>query len=136
MSGVVRSTVSGTPISLLRLPSVQTVSPAAASTWARKSLVPVLPCEPVSASTVGRSAVDDVPRQPAERPDRVVDDDRRYAGRPGAEDGGRTGRHRRRREVVPVDVLTRHRDEEAALLDGAAVDERRRRSPSPPPRRR
>ncbi len=46
-----RSTVSGSPISLLNEPNVATVAPAAASTWASRSFVLVLPCEPVSATT-------------------------------------------------------------------------------------
>src|SRR4051794_3489849 len=46
-----RSTVSGRPSSLLKEPKVATVRPAAASTWASRSLVLVLPCEPVSATT-------------------------------------------------------------------------------------
>ena len=119
-SGVARSTVSGTPISLLRLPSVQTVSPAPASTWARKSLVPVFPCDPVSASTV-RQGVEHVPRRAAQGHHRVVDDHGRDAGRreprappaaPAVDRGGR--------EVVPVDVLAGHGHEESTRL-GARV---------------
>ena len=46
-----RSTVSGRPSSLLKEPYVATVVPSAASTWASRSLVLVLPWEPVSATT-------------------------------------------------------------------------------------
>ncbi len=53
-----RSTVSGRPSSLLNDPWVATVGAAAPSTAPRRSLVEVLPCEPVTAATVrpGRAA--------------------------------------------------------------------------------
>ncbi len=42
-----RVAVSGTPISLLKEPTGATVGPASASTWASRSLVLVLPDDPV-----------------------------------------------------------------------------------------
>ncbi len=49
-----RSTVSGSPISLLKEPADATVGPRAGSRCASTSLVLVLPLDPVSPTTVGR----------------------------------------------------------------------------------
>ncbi len=46
-----RSTVSGTPISVLKEPMGATVSPEVSSSWASRSFVLVLPCEPVMPTT-------------------------------------------------------------------------------------
>ena len=76
--------------------------------------MPVLPCDPVSATTAGRSGVDDVAGEPAEGGHGVVDDDGRHAGRAAAQHGGGAGRDRGGGVVVPVDLLPRDRDEQAA----------------------
>ena len=52
--------MSGRPISLLREPGVHTVGALRWSTWAIRSLVLVLPAEPVSATRVGAEPLDDV----------------------------------------------------------------------------
>ena len=54
-SAMSRSSVSGAPISLLRFPSVRSVSYFCASTAAIISLVVVLPTEPVTCTTGSRN---------------------------------------------------------------------------------
>ena len=76
----IRLTVSGTPSSLLRLPAGATVGPAVSSTWLSRSLVEVLPCEPVMPTT--RS------------PPAVARSTRCRANRPSATSGSATTRHR------------------------------------------
>ena len=88
-------------------------------------MVPVLPWEPVSASTRRIEYVDHVAREQPERPDGIGDDHGRYAGRPRAEHAGRPRLDGRRGEVVPVDVLALHREEEPTRHHGPTVDERR-----------
>ena len=51
VDAVTRSTVSGSPISLLNEPAGATVSPAAPKTAASRSFVEVLPDEPVTPTT-------------------------------------------------------------------------------------
>ena len=78
----------GRPSSLLNEPNVATVVPASASTWASTSLVLVLPCEPVSATT----------RAPGSRASDVPGEQRR-ARPPG---------RRRRRRARPVVARGQH----------------------------
>lgn len=52
MSGSTRETVTGKPISLLKLRAFATVGPCAARTVSRTSLVDVFPAEPVIPTTV------------------------------------------------------------------------------------
>ncbi len=52
VSAATRRAVSGSPISLLKEPSVYTVLPIRPSSWAIRSLVPVFPAEPVRPITV------------------------------------------------------------------------------------
>ena len=73
-------------MSLLYEPGGLTVGPAAASTWPSRSLVEVLPEEPVIAERpqpAGGQPRVHARGQPAERGDRVGDDDARAARRPG-----------------------------------------------------
>src|ERR687893_336787 len=49
--GVTRSTVRGRPTSLLKEPAGTTVSPSGSRSWPSRSLVVVLPTEPVTATT-------------------------------------------------------------------------------------
>jgi hypothetical protein len=65
--GSASSTVRGSPISLLRLPRVATVGPAAASSWASRSLVDVLPDDPVTPTTSMPSGVSSSTSQRASR---------------------------------------------------------------------
>ena len=136
--GSARSTVSGTPISLLRLPRGGDVGAAAArgagrgSPWCRSC-----PASRSAPATVGRRAGRRRagPAGRARRPGRRRRrSGRRSAAAPSTPDGA--GRHRGRREVVAVDVLAGDRHEQPAGLRRAGVDERRRRSPSRRRRRR
>ena len=101
-----RSTVIGSPISLLNDPAARRSVRAGSRTCASRSLVQVLPDEPVMPTTAtgrgrGRAAR---PGQPAQRGDDVVDDEQGAAARAAAaEHRHRTGGERRRRVVVPVD---------------------------------
>ena len=129
MSSSARSTVSGRPISLLCDPAGATVAPTATSTWAMRSLVDVLPEDPVTPTTVQV-------RQPVERPLRA----RRPRAAWGSGDhdaaapAARAGRAPADRtepldrlddEVVAVDPLALDGDEQPAGLDGARVAGRR-----------
>ena len=112
------STVSGRPMSLLYDPGGLTVGPAAASTWPSRSLVEVLPEEPVMptrAQPAGRQPGVHAGGEPAERDDRVVDDDgrQRVVG-PGGERRDRAGGRGGGQEVVAVDPLPGERDEQVA----------------------
>ena len=78
VAGSTRHAVSGTPSSLLRLPTGATVGPAVSSTWASRSLVEVLPWEPVMPTT--------------RRPPSTARSTSRRATRPRAITGSATGR--------------------------------------------
>ena len=129
MSGSTRSAVSGMPSSLLNDPAVATVGPASARTAASRSLVEVLPCDPVSGEH--REAVvvahlrDDVRREPLQGGLRVLDHDRRQPGRAGAEHRDRSVGRGLRRVVVAVGVLADEGDEQAARAGLPAVDDHR-----------
>ncbi len=92
-----RHAVSGAPISLLNEPGGATVGPAAPSTWAMRSLVEVLPEEPVTPTTTS-------PRSPARRPRRrgpgATGRPRCRPRRPAA--GRRPPRGRRARRPAPA----------------------------------
>ena len=93
---------------------MSTVGAVRRSTWAIRSLVLVLPAEPVSATTVAPSRSHDVPGEGAERRLDVVDDDRGHADRAGGQYGRRAGLDGRCRVVVAVDALAGEGDEQAA----------------------
>ena len=76
--------------------------------------MPVLPWEPVSASTVGRTRSATSRASRAERGHDVGDDDRRDLGRAGAEHRDGAALHRGGGEVVAVDPLPRDRHEQPA----------------------
>ena len=107
-----RSTVSGTPSSLLNDPAARPSAPARASTCASRSLVLVLPDEPVTPTTVQVRAAGRRTRagEPAERGDRTSSTTTRGHARAGA---GRRGaatapaRDGAAGEVVAVDALAR-----------------------------
>src|SRR5262249_58347218 len=62
VSAVARSTVYGWPRSLLNDPGGATVGPSRDSTWASRSLVEVLPEEPVTPTTVSSGSRASTPR--------------------------------------------------------------------------
>ena len=126
----IRLTVSGTPSSLFRLPTGATVGPAGSSTWASRSLVEVLPCEPVIAD-------DPQPGAPPGRPGPGPAGPARPAGRPPPAQSASVDRARRQRSrraggdragdvVMPVDALAGQRHEQRARADRSGS----RRSPS------
>ena len=140
------STVSGRPTSVLNDPAGATVGPSCSSSVAIRSLVVVLPEEPVTATTrASGSGRQRVRGQPAQRRDRVGHDDRRRAGGPRPEGDHRAGRHarprrsrgrrpgRRRSRRTGLPGATRRESAAAPVT----ADRRVRRSPRPsrPPRR-
>ena len=123
-----RSTVSGRPISLLNERTGAIVGPTLPHSWASRSLVVVLPTEPVmpttrrslppGSSATSRSRSQDDAREVAEGLLDVGDDDARQHVAAGADDVTR-GQHERGAGgdrhggvVVAVDVLARQRDEQ------------------------
>ena len=137
MSGSTRSTVSGRPISLLNDSAAAHGRAGRPSTWASRSLVLVLPDEPVTPTTAQLGhAVDHLAREPRRAPP-----GRRRRPRVAQLGHRPLGQRPRRRprstacgdEVVAVDVLAPPRDEQAARARTAraSVDDRRR-----PPRSR
>ena len=110
-----RSTVSGRPISLLSDPGARRSAPSRSSSCAMRSLVLVLPAEPVSATTVAPRRAHDVPGERAQRGLHVVHHDRGHADRAGGQHrdravrdragrrsrGRRPARRRRRRTALP-----------------------------------
>ena len=86
--------------------------------------MPVLPCEPVIASTTTSGSRSTTWR--ARRPSAAVTSSTTTVGRSVgrlAEGGDRSGRAGRLREVVAVDPLAGDRDEQPARLGGAGVEE-------------
>ena len=134
-----RSTVSGSPISLLNERTGAIVGPTLPHSCASRSLVVVLPTEPVMPTTRRLAAarlerrlaqpLEHDAREVAERLLDVGDDDARQHGAAGADDVAR-GEHERGPAgdrhggvVVAVDVLAGQRDEQAAGDVVARVDD-------------
>ncbi len=112
-----RVAVSGTPISLLKEPTGATVGPASASTWASRSLVLVLPDDPVMPMVTrppGSASATRAVARAARRGERVVDDQLRDVEvELGADEhGARSCCDGCRCEVVAVDPLPGQRDEQ------------------------
>ena len=115
-----RSTVSGTPSSLLSDPSGAIVAPRRSASWPVRSLVEVLPDDPVIPATVRPCSPVSRPAtaraSSAERGRHVRDDDGRDAAvqRPGGQHRHRAVADRGAGEVVAVGVLPGDRGEQPA----------------------
>ncbi len=125
VSSVALRAVSGSPISLLSEPGVHTVGALCWSTWAMRSLVLVLPAEPVRATTVAPSRRT---TWRARAPRAACTSSTTIAGTPTGRAPARPGARldHRRGEVVPVGALADEGDEEAAGLHLTGVPDDRR----------
>src|ERR1700733_4211264 len=94
--------VSGSPISLLKKREVAIVGASRSRIWASRSLVVVLPTDPVSAMTTGLSRSRTSPASFGQRADHVIHQHARPVDRAGAQHRDGAGRIRRGCEVVAV----------------------------------
>lgn len=125
VSSVADRAVSGSPISLLSEPGVNTVGALRRRTWAMRSLVLVFAGRAGEGDEGRAERADDVPGEGAERRLDVVHDDRGHTDGARGQYGRRSRLDDRPRVVVAVHPFADEGDEEAAGLHLTGVPDDR-----------